>query len=270
MITDINETIKQLLTKLGKIDQSEVDISFDPPDRAWSATISKPTVNFYLYDVHENNLLRTNEWVVDRGQNGIATKKKKASRIDLSYLVTVWTHDVADQHRLLWHVLQTLSRYSVLPDEALAGELAEQKYPLQTTTAQPDGMFKNPADFWSALDNQLKPAINYVVTVPLDLEMTLTAPIVTTKTIVAKAGDQEESLTSVSGMVRIAGNPDAVVPGARIVVKEKGRSTEADREGKYSFARLDPGKYTFQVVGPSGKTTEKPVVVPSPGYDLEL
>ena len=47
--------------------------------------------------------------------------------------------------------------------------------------AQPDGLFKNPADFWSALDNQIKPSVNYMVTLPLDLEMMETAPVVLEK-----------------------------------------------------------------------------------------
>jgi hypothetical protein len=98
--------------------------------------------------------------------------------MDLSYLITAWTNDVGDEHGLLWRVLATLSRHSPLPEELLQGTLKEQGLEIRTTTAQPEGLFKNPADFWSALDNQIKPSINYIVTVPLDLEMTETTPIV--------------------------------------------------------------------------------------------
>jgi hypothetical protein len=58
MINDLDETIKQLLTKKGAFDPAEIDIVFDMPDREWSASISKPTVNVYLYDIHENRDLR--------------------------------------------------------------------------------------------------------------------------------------------------------------------------------------------------------------------
>jgi hypothetical protein len=58
MISDINETIKQLLIKQGGLDPATVDIDFQTPDREWSASISKPTINVYLYDIRENHKLR--------------------------------------------------------------------------------------------------------------------------------------------------------------------------------------------------------------------
>ena len=60
MINDVDETLKQLLIKKVTLDPAEVDISFDMPDREWSASISKPTVNIYLYDIHEKSLLLSN------------------------------------------------------------------------------------------------------------------------------------------------------------------------------------------------------------------
>ena len=55
MISDLNESIKELLTKRGLLDPAEVDIKFEMPNRSWSASVSKPTVNIYLYDVRENH-----------------------------------------------------------------------------------------------------------------------------------------------------------------------------------------------------------------------
>ena len=178
MINDLDESIKQLLIKKVPLKPSEVDISFQIPNREWTASVSKPTVNLYLYDIRENCELRAYEWNVERNNDRTATKRQAPLRMDLSYLVTAWTNDVGDEHRLLWRVLATLSRHSSFPEELLQGKLKEQDLEIRTSTAQPDGLFKNPADFWSALDNQIKPSINYMVTVPLDLEMMETAPVV--------------------------------------------------------------------------------------------
>ena len=211
MITDLNKTIKQLLIKKGALDPAEVDISFDTPDPEWAASISKPTVSAYLYDIRENHRLRSTEWVVEKDENGIATRRKNPNRVDLSYLITVWTNDIEDAHRLLWHVLSTLSRYPTLPEELLTGELAGQYYPIETTTAQPDGLFKSPSDFWGALDNQLKPSINYVVTLPLDLDMAFTAPLVKTKIVEVKPPDTAaERLVQIAGIVHEADGAGAV------------------------------------------------------------
>jgi hypothetical protein len=271
MISDLDESIKQLLIKKGELDPAEVDISFETPDREWTASISKPTVSIYLYDIRENHQLRTMEWVVEKDPNGIATRKKNPNRIDLSYLVTVWTNDIADEHRLLWHVLSTLFSYPDLPDDMLAGQLAGLKYPIKTSVAQPDGLFKNPADFWGALDNQLKPSINYVVTVPLDLEMAFMAPIVRTKVIDFKPPDTAaERLIQVAGMVYQKGKADKVITKARVVAKEVGMTAETDSLGQYAFAKLPQGKHTFQVIASGKKVWEGPMSIPSPKYDLEV
>lgn len=271
MISDLDESIKQLLIKKGEFDPAEVDISFETPDREWTASISKPTVSIYLYDIRENHQLRTMEWVVEKDPNGIATRKKNPNRIDLSYLVTVWTNDIADEHRLLWHVLSALFSYPDLPDDMLAGQLAGLKYPIKTSVAQPDGLFKNPADFWGALDNQLKPSINYVVTVPLDLEMAFMAPIVRTKVIDFKPPDTAaERLIQVAGMVYQKGKADKVVTKARVVAKEVGMTAETDSLGQYAFAKLPQGKHTFQVIAAGKKVWEGPMSIPSPKYDLEV
>ena len=98
MINDLDETIKQLLIIKGALEPAEIDVSFDAPDREWSASVNKPTINIYLYDIRENHQLRGTEWIVTRDQDGNVTKKKNAKRIDVSYLITVWANDAADEH----------------------------------------------------------------------------------------------------------------------------------------------------------------------------
>lgn len=271
MISELDETIKQLLIKKGAFDPAEVDIGFGTPDREWAASISKPTVNFYLYDIRENHQLRSTEWIVEKDQNGIATRKKNPNRIDLSYLITIWTNDIEDEHRLLWHVLLTLSRYPNLPEELLSGRLAGQKYPIKTSTAQPDGLFKSPADFWGALDNKLKPSINYVVTLPLDLDIAVTAPLVRTKVIEVKPpGAAAERLVQVGGVVYEAGKPTQGIAKAMVIAKEAGMTAETDDQGRYSFSKLSEGKHTFQVLVRGRKVKEVSFTIPNASYDLEV
>jgi hypothetical protein len=271
MISGLDETIKQLLIKKGAIDPAEIDINFETPDREWSTSISKPTINIYLYDIRENHKLRGTEWAISKDDNGNATKKKNPSRIDMSYLITVWTNDIMDEHRLLWHVLFTLFRYHQLPEELLSGELSHAEYPIKTVTAQPDGLFNNPVDFWSALDNEIKPSIYYVVTVPLDTDIAFTAPVVKTKVLEIKPPDTDtESLIQVIGMVHDAGKPTQGVTEAMVVVKEAGMTAITDNQGIYSFAKLTAGEYTFQVLIPGREAIETSITVPGRTYDLEV
>ena len=271
MISNLDEAIKRVLIEKGAIDPAEVDIKFEMPDREWSASISKPTVNIYLYDIRENHELRGTEWFIKKDQNGNATRKKNPSRIKLSYLITVWTSDIADEHRLLWHMLLTLFRYPKLPDEVLSEQLLEQGCSIGTTAAQPDGLFNNPADFWSALDNEIKPSINYVVTVPLDPSVAFTAPMVRTKIIEFKPPDTDaERLVQVTGIVHEAGKPTQGLPEAKVVAKEAGMTAMTDEQGHYSFSKLTLGKHTFQILVSGKKVQETSVTIPSANYDLEV
>lgn len=271
MISGVDETIKQLLIKKGAFDPADIDISFEAPDREWASSISKPTINIYMYDIRENHKLRGTEWAVTKDENGNATKKKNASRIDISYLITVWTTDFTDEHRLLWHVLFTLFKYKKYPEDILAEELKHTEYAIKTSAAQPDGLFNNPADFWSALDNEIKPSIYYVVTLPLDTDMAFTAPMVKTKVLEFKPPDTDaESLVQITGKVHEAGKPDQGVSEVMIVAKEAGMTAITDSEGIYSFGKLTAGEYTFLVMVPGREAKETPVIVPGKDYDLEI
>ncbi|MFC1892705.1 Pvc16 family protein [Chloroflexota bacterium] len=271
MISDLDGSIKELLTKKGLLDPAEVDIKFEMPNREWSASISKPTVNIYLYDMRENHQLRGTEWVVTKDENGKVTKKKNPSRVDISYIITVWTNDIADEHRLLWNVLLTLFRYPELPEEVLSGQLVGQSYRIKAVSVQPDGLFNNPADFWSALDNEIKPSISYVLTLPLDTEIAFTAPVVRTKIIDYKPPDADaERLVQVAGMVHEAGKPAQGIPEAKVVAKEAGMTSVTDDQGRYSFPKISPGKHTFQVLVSGKKVQETTVTIPDANYDLEV
>jgi hypothetical protein len=271
MIADLDETIKQLLIKNGKVDHGEVDIKFDTPNREWSASLSKPTINLYLYDIRENHELRGTEWIIERNGNNTATKRKNARRINLSYLVTVWTNNIEDQHNLLWSVLSTLVRYPTIPQELLHGQLGKQQYPVIASAAQPDGLFNNPADFWAALDNEIKPSFSYVVILPMDPDLAFTSAITRTSSLAVKRPDAEaEIITAIYGTVYAKGQPEKVMADAMIVAKEANMTARTNDQGRYSFTRIPAGQHSFQVTVPGGKPKVITVTVPDKNYDIEV
>src|SRR5258708_35695380 len=103
MFADLDETIRQLLIHHVPLNLSEVDVSFDAPDREWSGRLSRPTVNCFMYDVRENADLREAAWDFSRDTaNGTVTRKKLPVRFNAIYNVTVWARAPEDEHRLLW------------------------------------------------------------------------------------------------------------------------------------------------------------------------
>ncbi|MCB0014294.1 MAG: DUF4255 domain-containing protein, partial [Anaerolineales bacterium] len=58
MFDELEEALRQLLIQEIPITDGEIEIAFDQPKREWSARLSRPTINLFLYDVRENVMLR--------------------------------------------------------------------------------------------------------------------------------------------------------------------------------------------------------------------
>ena len=182
MIRDLDATIEQLLTTAapGGSELAGADISFDIPDATWRDALIGLTVNCYLFDVHENLELKTNEAIVQRNpvDNTVIAVRKAPRRINCAYCITAWsaasTDAVLEEHRILSQVLHVLLTNPTIPNAVLQGDLVNQIPPYPTVIASSDGMKNNP-EFWGALDQQLKPSLNYIVTLAMMVD---DAPVV--------------------------------------------------------------------------------------------
>jgi hypothetical protein len=162
VIQDVDETLKELLVRKVPLDTALVDVKFDMPTREWSTGISRPTVNVYLYDVRENHELRSSQRSLARNGN-IGTQQRAPVRIDLCYLISVWTTDISDEHQLLGQILTTLLRFPILPDDVLRGSMPGQPFPVRGWIAQPERS-PNVWDVWGHLDHRMKACLSYAVT----------------------------------------------------------------------------------------------------------
>jgi hypothetical protein len=172
MIRDLDATIEKLLltgAPAGSL-LAGATIAFDLPDPTWRGGLSKLTVNCYLYDVHENLEMRTHEPLVVR--NGpTAARVTPPVRVDCAYCITAWslalTDAVLEEHDLLAQVLMVLLQNPTIPAAMLQGSLVGQIPPYPTVIASADGVVKNHPQFWTALDQKLKPSLNYIVTLAM-------------------------------------------------------------------------------------------------------
>lgn len=162
MIQDVDSTLQALLVQKVPIDLTAIDIKFDIPTKEWSATVTRPTINLFLYDVRENHQLRNNQRTVT-GSGLSGTLSTAPVRIDLYYMITAWTTDVSDEHQLLGKLLTTLLSFPVLPPEVLQGSMATQPFDLRAWIAQTDRM-PNPWDFWGNVEHRMKAGLNFVLT----------------------------------------------------------------------------------------------------------
>src|SRR4051794_23733026 len=104
MLTDLQIKLTQLLYERGHIDPAHVDIRFHAPTKEWLASLTRPTIDLFLFDLKENTEKRQTQMEPVRG-NGRFERRMPARRIDLFYMVAALASEVEDEHALLWRVL---------------------------------------------------------------------------------------------------------------------------------------------------------------------
>lgn len=283
MIADLDETIRQLLIAELPVKNGEIEINFDQPKREWSARLSRPTINFFLYDVRENATLRQHGWerMASVNGNNLAHLKRTPFRVDCFYMMTTWASEPDDEHRLLSRALMSLFRFPILPEDRLVGSLKNPTFEIQTRLALHDKL-TNPAEVWSSLDNELRPSISYIITLALDPWKEVSGPVVRTLTFrTGQAGDlpRAPELLQDAGMdqmIYIGGTlrdkSKAPLAGVDVAIKGTGLFTKTDEEGQYTLGSLQPGEYTLVAWKAEGKPKEKKITVPPKDgdYDLEI
>lgn len=274
MLTSLHESLKRLLRQHGAINAEDVNIEFEIPNRAWVGTLTKPTINFFLHDLEENAALRkTNfEQISPRG-SPTTIRKAPPRRLNLRYQVTVFTSEVRDQHELLWRITALLMRHHELPTELLPPAIAKLELPVSARVSQPeDGPRAN--DLWNGLELPPRPALLYLLTVPLDLDLTLESPLVLTRSLALQstAGAQPGSAgrsATIGGTVRDPSG--APLPGVS-VWRENSAAPGAvtDLDGRYILSNVPEGALPLRVARPGGTPVRYDLNVPSGNYDLEL
>ena len=182
MIQDVDDTLKELLVQKVPIEHRVIDIKFDMPNKEWSAAVTKPTINLFLYDVRENHELRSSQRTITRNGNA-GVERRAPVRMDLSYLITAWTTDIADEHQLLGRVLSTLLQFPLLAAEVLKGAMQTQPLPVQAWIAQPERL-PNPWEFWGHMDHGMKAGLNFVLTTSFQPVPPVTGIPLVTETVV--------------------------------------------------------------------------------------
>src|SRR3954451_11711709 len=105
MLADLDEGLRTLLRReLAKHAFDGVEVAFEAPAKEWSATLSSPTVDLFLYDLRESSDWRPTDWEVEQ-RDGATRERRPPMRMEASYAITAWTRAVEDEHRLLSQVL---------------------------------------------------------------------------------------------------------------------------------------------------------------------
>ena len=281
MIDALDETIRQLLIRELPITDNEIDIAFDMPKREWSARLSRPTLNLFLYDIRENVALRKVGWEpTATNGNGSVGRKAAPLRVDCHYMLTAWANDPSDEHRLLARAMLVLFRYNELPRPMLAERLQNQAFDIRAKLAAHDKL-TNPAEVWGALDNEMRPTVSYILTLTMDPWQEEFDPMVKAMALdlyeaepnpdtqQAQAVRRDSQMYAFGGQIWQDGRPLAT---AEVRLKGRGMATVTDTDGRYRLRGLPAGEHTLIIQLADGTAVERPLTIPEPqgNYDIEV
>jgi len=271
MFNDVDETLKQHLIADLPIAPGEVDVSFERPTREWSGRLTRPTLNCFLYDIRERTAFRDDTMLRQKQANGSYQMRVPARRIDLSYLITAWTREPEDEHRILARVLASMFRTGEFPPERLQGSLVDSEYPVVARIAPGDHLTK-PADLWGVLDNELRTGVVWIITTPLEAFAPVEGPLVRTREL--RVGNTEddwrETSIQIAGIVHRKGDARETLAGVRVSMEGTAFVAITGEDGRYAFPGVPPGDRVLRFETRDGQSGQQKVQVPGATYDIEL
>lgn len=227
MLHQLDESLERLMRSATGLAKTDVDIVFDAPDNEWAGRITKPTINLFLWDIRRSQ----DEHDVGReriSRNGQEFWRSKPPRMAFSYLVTAWTAETRDEHRLLGGILTALLANPVIADTHLTASLSEAGAQPTLRVARPDS--KDFADFWSAIGGQLKPGLDLSVTATVDPGIVQPAGPPTEQFSTELVDRTDTRRTSATD--RMGGHVDDPMAVGALVTSPRG-STRVDSDGNF-------------------------------------
>jgi Pvc16 N-terminal domain/Carboxypeptidase regulatory-like domain len=277
MLHDVDATLGRILDDAAApTELRNADVDFRTPDRNFSVNLA--TVNLFLHQVKENRELRDPVPIVER-LGATFVRRQPPLRADCAYLVTTWANPnqpivdrLVEEHRLLGQALLWFSRFPTIPPGFLQGDLATgQPFPLPILVAQLDDN-RNTGEFWTALGTSPRPAFYLVVTVALDLAISVSGPMVTTHMTDFLAGTDAvaERLVQIGG--RVLTPTGQGIGEALVDVLDAGVRTRSDEDGRYRLDDVPVGSHTLRVVAVGFQPKTQPLQVPDlpSGYQVTL
>lgn len=268
-IADLDEALRLLLEReLGRHGFEGVEIAFEAPSRDWSAKLTGPAVDLFLYDLREASG-HAELTPIEQRADGRATVSAPPLRLELSYAVTAWTKAVEDEHRLLSQVVAILYSHRRLPPEVLRGALANPRLrEAETSVGRPR---EGKADFWTSVGGQYKASIDFMVVVAIDSGASaVRGPAVRTQTVRARlAGQRPAAVTELHRFAGTLSDPGGEpIAGAVVALPQSGLETTTDAGGRFVIDRVKAGRHALVARTASGQEVVTDVAVAGDRADL--
>ena len=157
----LDESLEAFLRATVPLDPADVAISFDAPDKAWAATVTQPTINLFLWDIHRSPD-KARAGMESVSHNGGTARRRPPPVVNLCYVLTAWTAHHRDEHQLLGEVMRAVLGSRELQPPYLKAPL-DQLRPLPSLDL--GGV---QTEFWKSIDGVLKPGLELRVSLVVD------------------------------------------------------------------------------------------------------
>ena len=225
MLELVDESLESFLRASVPLSATDVDVAFEAPDREWSAKLTRPTVNMFLWDIRRS---------ATRSRSGTRTVERPSGLVhrssppvlELRYVITAWAADHGDERALLAGVIRAILANGAVPREFLPPEYDDFEAP--TLTMSRGG--EEHMDVIKLLEGQLKPGVNMMLVTEFDIggERPAGPPVHSIETSVGnrRTGSAGARHRRVAGEV---GDPAAV----GVVVRSSIDATHVNAAGRF-------------------------------------
>ena len=225
MLELIDEGLGAFFRASVPLSATDVDVSFEAPDKDWSAKLTRPTVNLFLWDIRRSVNSRSGMRTVEI--DGAVVHQPAHPIVELRYLMTAWTSDHGDESGLLAGMMRALLTHGAIPRDFLPSAYDKLEVPILTMAR----VGEDHMDVFKALQGQLKPGINVVLTTQFDTGFSIPAgpPVGALETALGRPGSELERRRRVAAEVVDAADR-GLVGG---VVRAPSDMTQVNPQGEF-------------------------------------
>lgn len=297
MFYQLDQVLETILNNAWLAPPSPPNIDFGVPDERWHTKIMSETgqwLNIYLYEIQENRQFRRSHWDVIEQPNRTATAVAPPVYYDCHYLISAWStasadHNpgslqdspVRDEHETLGEALRILLRHPDVVPAQLEGVALANSSPvfqqahiyLSVTPPEPARVLN---EFWNTMKQPWRPAIQLIVTAPIDLRQEkdgsdLVTVLIHSRLVTSgKLSDRQNGNQHLEERIQIGGwvlaadeSPIKMAVVQRItadgaVLEE----VSTDVNGRFTIVGLTHGTHRLRIGAPGKRTAIQDINVP--------
>jgi hypothetical protein len=200
-LSALENTLQTWLREQLPLPEDVGDVSFDSPEGSWGTSVTRPTVNLFLFEI-----ARAAQQPVAmpsrRDAAGTLVRDQPAPAVSFCYLLSTWGGGVREEHQLLGDAVRAVLRTPFLAGDPRQLDLVG---PVQLALAAPEQV--QARELWAGLGGRLRASLVLTATtaVTLDRPQRVAPPVQRVETVVSPgvpahpAGDSRRAAVEEAG-----------------------------------------------------------------------